>query len=180
MRASKYLKLNRSKQRGVVLFISLIILIALTVIGLSAAYRSNLQERMATNLHIQNLAFNAAESAIGGFVVDSQTGNKLDPQHLLYNLRVNGQLKNVCYDSSGARFPCGEVHLDGDRGAAITSALEVQIIKDCDPRVCGGFSLGVTGGGRIGCRLYKIDGKGSVGNQTASSSLWAYEVTACQ
>ncbi len=179
MRITNYAHLNNSKQKGVVLFISLIILLALTVIGLSAAYRSNLQERMATNMHIQNIAFNAAESAIGGFIVDAQTGNKLDPNHVLYKLRVNGQLTNECYDSSGVRLPCGDVHLDGDRDAAITSKLDVTVLKDCDPRACSGFSLGVSGSGRIGCRLYKIDGTGSVGNQTASSTLWAYEVTAC-
>jgi len=94
-------------------------------------------------------------------------------------LRVNGSLNNVCYDSAGARLPCGNVHLDGDRDGAITSRLDVTVLKDCDPKACGGFSLGVAGSGRIGCRLYKIDGTGTVGNQTASSTLWAYEVTAC-
>jgi len=179
MRVKHYSTFTGSKQQGVALFISLIILFALTIIGLSAADRSNLQERMATNMHIQNIAFNAAESAIGGFVVDSQTGNKLDPGHVLFDLRINGQLSNQCYDSAGVRLPCGNVHLDGDRDGAITSRLDVTILKDCDPRACGGFSLGVSGSGRIGCRLYKVDGTGTVGNQTASSTLWAYEVTAC-
>jgi type IV pilus assembly PilX-like protein len=168
-----------SQQSGAALFISLIMLMALTIIGLSAANRSNLQERMASNFHIQNVAFNAAESAIGGFVVDSFTGNKLDPAHVLYNLRISGSLNNKCYDSDGNRLDCGGVYLDGDRSGVITSELNVAVIQDCNPRACGGFSIGNSSSGGIGCRVYQIDGTGTVGNKSESSSLWAYEVTAC-
>jgi len=171
---------DMNKQSGAALFISLIMLLALTIIGLSAASRSNLQERMASNLHVKNLAFNAAESAIGGFVVDSYTGNKLDPGHVLYNLRVTGSLSNKCYDNTGARLNCGTVYLDSDRGGTMTARVDVDVLQDCNPKACGGFSLG--GGnssGGIGCRLYKIDGTGTAGGKRESSSMWAYEVTAC-
>jgi len=168
-----------ARQSGAALFVSLIMLVALTIIGLSAANRSNLQERMAGNLHIQNLAFNAAESAVGGFVVDSFTGNKLTPGHVLYDLRINGVLNNVCYNNWGVRSPCGGVYLDDDRGKAITAALDVTVVQDCNPRACGGFSLGNSASGGIGCRVYQIDGTGTVGTKVESSSLWAYEVTAC-
>ncbi|MBV1911262.1 MAG: hypothetical protein KUG78_18350 [Kangiellaceae bacterium] len=168
------------KQTGAALFVSLILLIALTIIGLSAANRSNLQERMASNMHIQNLAFNAAESAVGGFVVDSYTGNKLDPGHVLYDLRINETLSNVCYDATGTRQPCGGVYLDGDKQGAIEASLEVTVLQSCNPRACGGFSLGNSSSGSIGCRVYRIDGTGKVGNKVESSSLWAYEVTTCQ
>lgn len=170
-----------NKQSGAALFISLIMLLALTIIGLSAANRSNLQERMASNLHIQNLAFNAAESAVGGFIVDSYTGNKLDVGHVLYDLRISGSLTDVCYDNTGTRIDCsgGGVYLDSDRGGAIIAALDVAVIQDCNPRACGGFSIGNSAAGSIGCRVYKIDGTGSVGTKSESSSLWAYEVTAC-
>ena len=170
---------NINNQAGAALIISLLMLLALTIIGLSAANRSNLQERMASNFHIQNLAFNASESAIGGFVVESYTGNKLDPAHVLYNLRISGQLNDNCYDSTGARHVCGSVYLDGDKSGAIKAELDVEVLQDCNPRACGGFSIGNSASGGIGCRVYKIDGTGTVGNKTESSSLWAYEVTAC-
>jgi len=170
---------NIQKQSGAALFVSLMMLLALTIIGLSAANRSNLQERMAGNFHIQNLAFNASESAIGGFVVESYTGNKLDPAHVLYNLRINGNLNNNCYDNAGVRNACGGIFLDSDRGSAITSQLDVAVLQDCNPRACGGFSIGNTASGGIGCRVYKIDGTGTVATKSESSSLWAYEVTAC-
>ena len=167
-----------AKQSGAVLFVSLILLLALTIIGLSAANRSNLQTRMASNMHVQNLTFNAAESAIGAFVVDSFTGDKLTPGHILYDLRINGALAGVCYDSAGARVACAGVYLDGDRSSKLQAQLDATVLSDCNPTACGGFSLGL-GGNRIGCRVFKVDGTGTLGAQSQSTSMWAYEITRC-
>lgn len=52
------------KQSGVVLFISLVMLLILTVLGLSSVQTTTLQERMARNARDTNLAFQAAESAV--------------------------------------------------------------------------------------------------------------------
>ncbi len=167
-----------TRQSGAALFVSLILLLALTIIGLSAANRSNLQTRMAANAHVQNLTFNASESAIGAFVVDSFTGDKLLPGHVLYDLRINGTLTGVCYNEIGARTACAGIYLDGDRSGSLQSALSAKVLSVCDPLACTGFSLGV-GGNRQGCRSFKIDGTGTLGNQTQSTSMWAYEVTRC-
>jgi len=167
-----------SKQSGAALFVSLILLLALTIIGLSAANRSNLQTRMAANMHVQNLTFNAAESAIGAFVVDSFTGDKLTPGHILYDLRINGNLTGVCYDQAGARVACSGVYLDGDRSGKLRSQLTATVMSDCNPTACGGFSLGL-GGNRVGCRVFKVDGTGTLGTQSQSTSMWAYEITRC-
>lgn len=179
---SHHLSLQRrsfvSRQSGAALFVSLILLLALTIIGLSAANRSNLQSRMAANMHIQNLTFNAAESAIGAFVVDSFTGDKLAPGHVLYDLRINGNLSGVCYDQYGVRVACAGVYLDGDRSGVLQSEISADVLSDCDPTACGGFSLGL-GSNRVGCRVFKIDGKGTLDAQSNTTSLWAYEVTRC-
>ncbi len=165
------------KQSGAALFVSLILLMALTLIGLSAAKRSNMQERMAANIHIQNLAFNASESAIGAFIVESFTGDKILPGHLLFNLRA-APLINACYDQVGARVVCGGIFLDGDRSGVIQSRLDARVVQNCSRVACGGFSLDNIGGG-VGCRVFQIDATGVVGNKTESSSLWAYELTSC-
>ena len=52
------------RQSGVALFISLVMLLILTVLGLSSVQTTTLQERMARNARDTNLAFQAAESAI--------------------------------------------------------------------------------------------------------------------
>lgn len=54
----------RARQQGAVLLISLVFLLLLTVIGLSAIQSSTLQERMAGNANDVNTAFQAAEAGI--------------------------------------------------------------------------------------------------------------------
>lgn len=52
------------QQRGAALITSLIILLVLTVLGVSAMSTSSLEELMAGNLRDQNLSFQAAEAAL--------------------------------------------------------------------------------------------------------------------
>jgi len=54
----------KNLQQGAALFISLVILLILAMIGASAIQTVTLQERMATNLKDQTLAFAAVESAL--------------------------------------------------------------------------------------------------------------------
>lgn len=51
-------------QAGAVLFVSLIMLLVLTVIGVTAMQTTTLEEKMAGNLRDQTLAFQAAEAAL--------------------------------------------------------------------------------------------------------------------
>jgi len=52
------------QQRGAVLFVSLIMMLLLTIIGVTAMNNVTLEERMAGNLRDSDLAFQAAESAL--------------------------------------------------------------------------------------------------------------------
>jgi len=168
-----------NRQGGAALFVSLIMLIVLTVIGLSSMQRSNMQERMAANAHVGNMAFNSAESALGGFVVDANTGNRLDPAHILSQARSVG-IANKCYDQTGSWSDCdGTIFLDGDRSdAAVVSKMQASVFDECNTLMCGGFSVGGSGSG-LGCRIFQVDGTGEIGNSSVSNSLWAYEVTVC-
>ncbi len=55
---------NNRRQQGSALIVSLMILIVMTVIGLTAMGTSSLQERMAGNTRDMALAFQAAEAAL--------------------------------------------------------------------------------------------------------------------
>ena len=55
---------QRKNQTGFVLFMSLVILLILTILGLSSVQTTSLQERMSRNASDSNLAFQAAESAL--------------------------------------------------------------------------------------------------------------------
>jgi type IV pilus assembly protein PilX len=51
-------------QQGAVLIVSLIILLLMTIIGVTASKVTSLEEKMAGNMRDRNLAFQAAESAL--------------------------------------------------------------------------------------------------------------------
>ncbi len=55
---------SASRNRGVALFISLVLLLVLTIIGVSAVQTTTLETRMVRNEHDTMLAFQAAESAL--------------------------------------------------------------------------------------------------------------------
>ena len=55
---------SRKHESGVVLIVALVMLLLLTLITLTAVYVTSLEERMAGNLQNQNIAFQAAESAL--------------------------------------------------------------------------------------------------------------------
>lgn len=56
--------MHQSKQQGVALFISLVLLLVLTIVGVSSVQTTSLEVRMARNHHDSTLAFQAAESAL--------------------------------------------------------------------------------------------------------------------
>lgn len=55
---------SRPRNAGVALFISLVLLLMLTILGVSAVQSTSLEARMARNDHDTLLAFQAAESAL--------------------------------------------------------------------------------------------------------------------
>lgn len=62
------LKMNmplcRNRQNGVALIMSLVMLLILTILGVSSVQTTSLQERMSRNATDANMAFQAAESAV--------------------------------------------------------------------------------------------------------------------
>jgi type IV pilus assembly protein PilX len=57
-------KHSRKEQRGAVLIVSLLVLLVLTLIGISALNGSIMEEKMASNSQTSSTVFQAAESAI--------------------------------------------------------------------------------------------------------------------
>ncbi|MGV0034604.1 MAG: pilus assembly PilX family protein [Candidatus Azotimanducaceae bacterium WSBS_2022_MAG_OTU7] len=55
---------NKKKQEGIVLFMSLLMLLLLTVLGVSSIQTASLQQRMARYSNDASLAFQAAEAAL--------------------------------------------------------------------------------------------------------------------
>ena len=180
------MEMNRSfskKQSGVALFVALIMLLILTIIGISASQRSSMQERMAANMHVENMTFSVAESAVGAFVAEANTGNKIDPGHVLFELRTTGQIVNTQFDMLGNRVVSGFLDSNNSGGSLIAS-INPTVLDNCD-KTCGGFSLGLSSlSASIGCRNYLLQGSGQLvkGGEIVkadTTTLWAREITAC-
>lgn len=65
------------QQSGVALFMSLVMLLIITILGLSSVQTTTLQERMARNARDTNLAFQAAEASIKDAETIVETFNSL-------------------------------------------------------------------------------------------------------
>lgn len=71
---------NQSKQFGIALFISLVLLLVLTIAGVSAVQTTSLEERMARNTHDNLMAFMSAEAALreGEVIVEDTVDDDTD------------------------------------------------------------------------------------------------------
>ena len=56
--------LSHSRQRGAILIVSLILLLVMTILALTVAQTSRVQERMAGNIRDSDLSFQAAEAGL--------------------------------------------------------------------------------------------------------------------
>ena len=154
-------QINFKRQSGAVLVVSLIILVALTTIGLSAAQRSTLQEKMASNLHLSNIAFNAAESALAAFLneVNNETGNILD---LIREQTPDSEpISKRQYDKGGFRQESAFMN-GGDENDGVKSIISGTVVSHCADK-CPGYNT-------MKCRIFKI-----IGDIVSTASFTFYQ-----
>jgi len=94
---TQILSVTRKHQTGASLIVSLMLLVVLTLLGLSGMQSTIMQERMSNNVRDKELAFQAAESAVraGEDWIKNQPGGALDVQ-----------------DGTSCSAPCDLVGLD--------------------------------------------------------------------
>jgi type IV pilus assembly protein PilX len=64
--------LSKQKNSGMVMVFSLLILMSLTILGVSSVSSSLMQSKMATSMEKRSLSFDAAESAIAAVMFESE------------------------------------------------------------------------------------------------------------
>src|SRR5579859_5931221 len=74
MRNQHFSLSSASKQRGVVMFVALILLLILSLLGVTAARMQTVEERMARNDNNRQIGAQAAEAALRGAEVGILTG----------------------------------------------------------------------------------------------------------
>lgn len=62
-----------ARQQGIILIVALLFLVLLTIVGVSSSVNTTLEERMAGNARDQQIAFQAAESALRDAEIDLET-----------------------------------------------------------------------------------------------------------
>lgn len=63
-----------ARQRGVVLIVALVVLLVLSMLGVSSMQGTVMEERMAGNMYDRNIAFQAAEAALRAGETDASAG----------------------------------------------------------------------------------------------------------
>jgi len=181
-----------NKQSGVVLVFALVVLLSITILGVSAVSSSVLQSKMASSLERKSVAFAAAESAIAGVVFESEDRNILqnpaveDPlsearQGTVLDL-ANDNLS--CFDNNRTRrevtssgLNANVQHTTGGQFSAqgnVTSWSQTAFVRE---QPCQGSS-NVISGSNLSCHVFVVRGCGqaegsnyAVANELAASVL---------
>lgn len=169
-------KQNFTKQTGLVLVFALLIMLTITILGVSAVSSSLLQGKMATSAERRAVAFDAAEAAIAGVVFESEDESVLvdpaltDPlsearQQAAIDLNVE-QLS--CFDQNRTDramtkngLPFGIRHTNAANysdNPPTTSWSKTAFVRE---QSCRGSS-NVIGGSNINCHVFLIRGCGQL------------------
>ncbi len=112
---------SRKNQHGAVLIVGLIMLLLMTIVGLSAVKGSNLQEMMAGNLRDRNLAFQAAEA---GLRVGEDLVNGVNPPDT--SGVIKGQVAELLYGSNGAYWHATHEWVD----TSVATTVDLSVTKE--------------------------------------------------
>ena len=157
-------------QSGVVLMVGLVMLLLLTLIGLSGTQVTALEEKMTGNMKNRNLAFQAAEAALAqgednvgaaGFPYDCSNGSG---RYLPFDKNCNGTLETVPVWDNIDWSSTTSVAYTGNLGASdgIISANPRYIIEYMGVADCVGSAVGAND-----CHNYRITSRATGGNDTA-------------
>ena len=103
------------RQRGVVLIIALIILLALTLIGVSGMSTTSMQARMSANTRDRQIAFQAAEAAL-------REGERYVQNNPMDASMFDSNCTNGMCDCSSAALGCVEYWTDSGLSVWTTAA----------------------------------------------------------
>ncbi|MDP5031476.1 MAG: pilus assembly protein PilZ [Paraglaciecola sp.] len=168
---------NMHKNSGMVMVFALLILLSLTILGVTSVASSLMQSKMAVSMERSSLAFDAAESAIAGVIFeaedkvvladanindplsDARGGNQLDLTVQSLSCFEENDWTNRSVTSAG--LSKGSRHVGtGDYVAqpAIDSWSKTAFLRE---QPCVGSS-NVIGGSNISCHVFIVRGCGQL------------------
>ncbi|KFI22033.1 pilus assembly PilX family protein [Nitrosococcus oceani] len=166
-----------SSQRGATLIISLLMLLVMTLIGITATQTTALEEKMAGNLGDQNLAFQAAEAALraGEGWLGQQT-DEPDPQPLgscgtppcdlvwQLNLLNGGNFVDINWWKTA-----GEARIYGNAALAKIKTAPKHFVE-YHSFIRDGLTLGKQSD-EVGRQVYRVTARGTGGTDQAQAIL---------
>lgn len=181
------------KQKGLVLVFALLVLVSITILGVSAVSSSLLQGKMASSVERKAVAFEAAEAAIAGVIFESEDESILVDDLLTDPLTEARQATAIdleleelsCFDINRIErvmtkngLPFGVRHVTNSQyseNPPVNSWSRTAFVQE---QACRGSS-NVIGGSNINCHIFIIKGCGqSVGStyvvaNTITASVFA-------
>jgi type IV pilus assembly protein PilX len=175
----------RSRQRGAVLYIALILLLILTIIGIAASRLQTGEAVMARNDHNHELALQAAEAALRGTEINLALGTWSIPQFAansngLYVLQTEVQAPNgrSIVDSLDwtANYPNPHPAAMTYTGPALANApaspaLTQVIIESLPPVARPGDPLCTPSSQTQSCAVYRVTAHAVGADASASATL---------
>src|SRR5215469_10650106 len=184
------MRFARSRQQGAVLYTALILLVILTIIGVTAARLQGGEAVMARNDHNHQLAMQAAEAALRDAEINLADGNWSIAQFAqngsgLYVLQteVQGGLASCPSGCSiadnfpwNANYPAPNPNAMTYNGPALGNApaspvLTQVIIEDLPPVARAGDPLCTPSNQTQSCAVYRVTAHAVGGDSSASATL---------
>jgi len=142
---------SMQKQQGATLFVALIILVVVTLVGVTAMKNANVEEQMASNLYQKNLTFQASESAVEStinntaLIQQAMTTNAPVVQNV--QVPIPNTTATVAYASAGAGMAVGSsANLFSGMRLMITATGEITDLNARTVTVHGVVRLAPGGG----------------------------------
>lgn len=155
---------NMEHQAGSALLVSLVMLLIISLIGIRSMQGTALQERMASNLHDRNIAFQSSERAL-------RTGEEWLEDNILAGVNNENEIPNWA-----GPWPNEVVVAGGDPQVSAEPVYELQflgpVFQGGVPSLGGGQS-----GGSVPDNKYVVSSRGQGGSNTALAVLQSVYLT---
>jgi type IV pilus assembly protein PilX len=176
---------GRSRQRGVVMFVALVLLLVLTLLGVALARMQTVEERLAQNDANHQIALQTAEAALQAAFDDDAAGIYTD-----FSGATVG-LNSLEAEITAGTTPLGyittwtpgvnSIAYNGPTLAAQPAAATPQfVIEQMASVVPPGCSLGNAGnGGSTTVQVHRITAHSAGGDGTASATVQTTHIGSC-
>jgi type IV pilus assembly protein PilX len=154
----------RQKQTGSALIVSLMILLVMTIIGISTISGTNLEERMSQNFQFSTIAFQAAESAINKVIDAGNPGGAGASKNPFYDA-ANDPLVASINTGIGNTSTVVTHNMDPDGHLANTTLNTSSTVVYDGGKICPGMSMG-----DMTCHYFEIQTNATIAASSTSTN----------